>query len=457
MSSNAKTGRLTRHTPGSVRELWSIAWPLMLASFSSCLMTFADRTVLAHYQVESFLACTAAQPWYWTIEGVLLSLIAITEMFVGRYNGAQQFQKIGPLIWQMIVCGFICEIFLIPIALNTNYLLANSVRELGESYLKITLLFIPFELAGFGAIGSFFVGIGKTKIIPCVLIVTNLLNLFFDIVLVFGKLGLPAMGIRGAALGTGLAQVIGFIAFLIAFNQKKYHHPFQTNRFFWSWKNISQCIHTGLPNAVGYFCNMTGWAILFQVFAEKLSPVIFAAYGIANTMFSLLFFIMDGLGKSVGTVCSNFIGAQQNQFLNCVLKQSYKITYAFAVILFIILVITPKPFIHFIVNNDLYQNSTFLTQACYFLIWVWLSFILETKNFCAQNVLIALAKTRLVLAINVVCFWGISIIPSLILVGKYHASPVIYLQLICLDMFIRLLFFKFWKRKNERYFTKTNG
>ena len=52
-SSSTKEARLTRYQPGSLGELWAISWPLMLASFSGCCMTFIDRAILARYQTEA--------------------------------------------------------------------------------------------------------------------------------------------------------------------------------------------------------------------------------------------------------------------------------------------------------------------------------------------------------------------------------------------------------------------
>ncbi|MDR0392743.1 MAG: hypothetical protein LBH52_00725 [Puniceicoccales bacterium] len=438
---------LTRHKAGSFLELWTIAWPLMLASFSGCLMTFIDRTILARYNSEAFVACAAAQPWYWTVSGVLMAFISITEIFIGRYNGAKNFSKMGSLIWQMVIVAFACEFIVIPIALLSHYLLASNVEPLAKLYLQIVLLSCPFELAGFGAIGSFFVGRGETKLIPIVLIFINVVNLILDILLIFGYFGLPSLGIRGAACATLISQMLGFIIFLKLFLRKKYREKYAVFSFQWSWPLLKKFFHIGLPYAVAHFCGMAGWSIAYQFLAIKLTYAHFMAYSVSLTLYMLVFFMMDGLGKGVGVVCSNFIGAQQCNLLGKVLKQSFRWNGIFSCLFLIILLGFSDSMIRFFVDAELYSQVDFSRQIHLFLTWMWLLFGLDTAWLSMQNFLIALTKTKTVLLINVLCFWGIVLIPTYFLVGQCGYNSVLYLQLIGLDTIIRIVIFCFWYRK----------
>ena len=128
---DVKKVNLTRYTPGSFRELWAISWPLILTTFSGSCMTFIDRAILAHYKTEAFVACSTAQPWIWTVSTILHSFLVITEIFVGRFNGAREYKKIGPTIWQMLVIALSSEMILVPLALNADCLLASTVKEHG--------------------------------------------------------------------------------------------------------------------------------------------------------------------------------------------------------------------------------------------------------------------------------------------------------------------------------------
>lgn len=443
---SAKESRLTHYLPGSLGELWAISWPLMLASFSGSCMTFIDRAILARYQTEAFVACSAAQPWFWTIEGVILSFVIVTEIFIGRFNGARDYKRMGPAVWQMVLFSFITEIFLIPIIFNAHHLLADTVQTLAVPYLQMLLLTLPFDIAAFGAIGAFFVGRGDTKKIPIVLLICGGVNAILDVWFVFGGLGLPSMGIIGAALATNIAHIFGFFVFLLLFLQKKYREKYAIGSFQWSWTFFKQCVDIGMPNAIGCFCLMTGWALCYQFLAQYTSLLIFTAYSIAFTIFNVMFFVMDGMGKGVGTLCSNFIGAEQPELMRAVLKQACRLTLFFA-LFFLVFLLFSNPMIHFFSSEELFANPLFKKQVVAFLAWYWVMFILDTLRFCAQYFMFALMKTKIVLVFNVLFYWCLSIIPTYFFVVKLKWNPIIYPQLSCLECFVLLIIFKFWFNK----------
>jgi len=445
-SSSTKGARLTRYQPGSLRELWAVSWPLMLASFSGSCMTFIDRAILARYQTEAFVACSAAQPWFWTIEGFLLSFVIVTEIFVGRFNGAREYKKIGPAVWQMAIFSLAAELFLLPIILNAHYLLADTVQAMALPYLQMLLISLPFDIAAFGAIGAFFVGRGDTKKIPIVLLICGCLNLILDIWFVFGGLGIPSMGIIGAALATNIAHIFGFFIFLFLFLQKKYREKYAIGTFQWSWNFFKQCVNVGMPNAIGCFCLMTGWSLCYQLLALHTSSLMFTAYSIAFTIFNVMFFVMDGMSKAVGTLCSNFIGAEQPQLMRPVLKQSCQLTFFFA-LFFLAFLFFANPMIRFFSSEELFANPLFKKQTFVFLAWYWLIFILDTLRFCAQYFMFALTKTKVVLIFNVAFCWGLIIAPTYYFIVKLKWNPIIYLQLSCLECFLLLVIFKRWFNK----------
>lgn len=113
----------------------------------------------------------------------------------------------------MVLClGF--ALFSRPV-LELGFGLHGETLTEAENYLQIFSLTIPLNLLLF-IYSSVFKIFRKTGIIFLVSLGANLLNILLDYVLIFGHLGLPEMGTRGAALGTAtaLAVNLGFYAFL---------------------------------------------------------------------------------------------------------------------------------------------------------------------------------------------------------------------------------------------------
>ncbi len=93
---------LTRHEPGSLRELWSISLPLMVSALSVMTMVFVDRLMVAHYSTVALNAVVNASTFGWAFVFAWMVLASISEVFVAQYNGAGAKEKIGESVWQMI-------------------------------------------------------------------------------------------------------------------------------------------------------------------------------------------------------------------------------------------------------------------------------------------------------------------------------------------------------------------
>lgn len=447
MVDDSCTFRLTRYQPGTLKELWAIFWPLMLSVMSGTLMVFTDRAILASYSSDAFNACAAAQPWYWTIDAIFMAIIASSEIVLGRMNGAKQYQRMGPAVWQMILLAFSSYVLLIPIIWNVHYLLADNIEALGTPYLQMLLTTLPFELAGCGAIASFFIAQGNTKKIPIVVISSCLLNCILDYWFVFGGLGVPSMGIVGAALGTNIANLFSFCTFLFFFLQKKYRQTYAIHTYRWSWEVLQQCARIGLPNSMAYGIGNVGWCLICQFFTLKLLPEQHKAYFVSFTIYNFMFCVTDSIGKTSGTLCSNFIGANQRSMLSCVMRQATRLISFFAVGFTIFCILYSTPLICFLGSKEFANNDAFIHQTKWFLIWYCGVFTCEALRFCVQGFLFALLKPKVILIAHATLYWLICLVPTYFLLTYRHCDPTIYTQLIVAENSIVLIGFYLWYQK----------
>ncbi|MBP5191580.1 MAG: polysaccharide biosynthesis C-terminal domain-containing protein [Opitutales bacterium] len=445
---NSSNFRLTRYQPGTFQELWAIFWPLMLSVMSGTLMVFTDRAILASYSSDAFNACATAQPWYWTLDAIFMAIIASSEIVLGRMNGAQHYQRMGPAVWQMLLLSFSSYLLLIPIIWNVPYLLADTTKTLGAPYLQMLLTTLPFELAGCGAIGSFFIAIGDTKKIPRVIITTCLLNGILDYWFVFGGLGIPSMGIVGAALGTNIANIFSFSMFLCFFLQKKRRQTYAIHTYRWSWDVLHQCTQIGLPNSITYGISNTGWCLICQFFALKLLPAQYKAYFVSFTIYNFMFCVTDSIGKATGTLCSNFIGAHQRPLLSCVMRQATRLISFFAIGFAVFCTLYSTPLIRFLGSKEFAANDVFIHQTKWFLVWYCGVFMGEALRFCVQGFLFALLKPKAILIAQTSLYWLLCLIPTYFLLTYGHnQDPAIYTQLLMTENLIVVIGFYLWYRK----------
>lgn len=80
---------------GTLKELWSISFPLVLSFMSVSLMLFLDRLFLAHYSLDAFNASVSASMLVQLLQFWCLSTVSIAEVFVGQYNGSGRKGQLG--------------------------------------------------------------------------------------------------------------------------------------------------------------------------------------------------------------------------------------------------------------------------------------------------------------------------------------------------------------------------
>ena len=203
----------------SFSSIFRIILPLILSSLSTNLMFLIDRFVLAYYSIDSMNAAMMGGNLAGIFTLLLMSIAGTTEIFVGQYNGGNHDDKIASPIWQMIYFSILSLIIFIPIGYFSDIinLIPPYYESDGVPYQRLLTYFcwLPCLVAAFT---GFFVGRGKTGFITHVVIIGNVLNVFLDILLVFGyKNIIPMMGCRGAAIATVISESVQAIILAIAF------------------------------------------------------------------------------------------------------------------------------------------------------------------------------------------------------------------------------------------------
>ncbi|MFT6908077.1 MAG: putative MATE family efflux protein [Oleiphilaceae bacterium] len=171
---------------------------------------------------------------------------------------------------------------------------------------------------------------GNTKLPSLVMLSISIVNLILDPILIFGLLGFPELGLRGAAIATvvsyAFALIIGLYLLIYKFNFINIHACY--SRFFESWRAILRIAipATGTNLIAPLSVAITTW------FVAKHSPEAVAGFGVASRIESLFLVMIMGLSSIMGPFVGQNWGAKNYQRIFSAVDISLKFTLYWGVI-----------------------------------------------------------------------------------------------------------------------------
>lgn len=445
--------KLTNQNAGIFKALCVLAFPLMLSSLSGTLLLFIDRLVLSHYSTDAMNAVASASLIFAILQFTSVSIASIAEIFVGQFNGAKQYHQLAKPVWQMIWFSLMTIVPFFMVGLfGCDLLLPIEMSEHGKPFLSTMMFFGPlFPLNA--ALASFFIGQGKVKLVTLAILATSIVNFILLFVLIFGFLGIPALGTLGAAWATGIAQFFGLFVLIYAFLNQENRQKYKTNQ--WQFDSIlfKQCLKIGLPNAIGHMIAIVAWALVMILLA-KISMDHITIFTISQGIWQFFAFITDGIQKAVSTLCANFIGANKKKMLNHILQSGIRLHLIISLFLLFPLVFFPEFLIQAFLSNDVHiTNNKLFTTAITSCQLLWLSLLFDGIVWVISGILTAAGDTRFIMIMNAVNSWIFGIVPFYILMVYFDSPPIVSIHIIIAFSLFNMMSFilrfrdKTWQQK----------
>ncbi|MCH9753491.1 MAG: MATE family efflux transporter [Alphaproteobacteria bacterium] len=440
---------INKYPIASVKQLISVVFPLMIAAFSVHFMLLIDRIVVAHYSDTALASITLAGNLCALVEVGAIILAAISEVFVGQYNGSKQYDKIAAPVWQMIWFGVGFFVITVPLGLYTGPIfIPEDFLEHGNPYYKWCMMFAPLH-AIIAALSAFYIGRGKVRFTTAVVIFGNVINIVLDLVLVLGyKDIVPALGPVGAAYGTVISisvqTIILFFSFLGANNRKR----FQTHVCTFSKELFLKCVRVGLPNSLAIVLEILGWFAILLITSRFKKEYVSLHAMIQSVLIFFIFFI-DALCKGTSVVASNMIGSKKFDLLTKLLYSAFKINFFYLLILAVPLFFYPEIIINLFFRDLGAHSQYFIDQAMQALQFVWIFLLLDGIFWTGCGILIAGGDTMFLTSINSAAIWIFSVLPIFILVKFFTVGPAILWLIISVYKFVGIIVFIFRYRSKR--------
>ena len=305
------------------REIIALATPTVLAMFSQTLMWTVDTIFLGHVSSLALAAAGLGGILAWTAYSLFNNLSRISGTFVAQAHGRGDDEAVGDYTWQTLYIAFGAGLLLTLLGVLSHHVLVLTrnpaeVQAAAHDYIKWRMMSAVFTQAGFTLMG-FFQGRRRVHVPMWAGIAANVLNVVFDIWLIFGWRGMeiggrhllaaPALGVTGAAMATSIAATVNFLILAVwmvapAENRRRFriHRPRRPDP-----RRILRLVRIGLPSAAEGFADMGSFA-LFTVIIGMTGTVSLAAANISVQMLSFSFMPMWGLTIAGSVLTGNWLG-----------------------------------------------------------------------------------------------------------------------------------------------------
>ena len=300
-----------------LRLIVELSVPSILAQISATVMFFIDASMVGHLGEKATASIGLVETTTWLLGGLGMAANMGFSVQVAHCIGAKDFERARQVLRQALVCCFLWGLLLstacVIIHGSLPFWLGGSADIAGDAslyFLIIGLAAIPFQMEGLA--GSMLKCSGNMKV-PSVL---NMIMCVLDVVFNYFFIYMLDMGVKGAAMGTALAELITAVLMLwfllVRSNMLSLYKRgrSESGSFRLSADVVTTAVKIGAPMGLQHLL-MGGAQIVSTIIVAPLGTVAIAANSLAITVESLCYMPGYGIAEAATTLVGQGIGAGQ--------------------------------------------------------------------------------------------------------------------------------------------------
>ena len=295
------------------RTLLSIGIPIMIGQLGMIILSFADTMMVGHHSTSELGAASFVNN--------IMNLVIITGTgfsygltpIVGGLFGRKQLPEAG----QALRCSLLANTLAAVIMMAALTILYFNLANIGQPdelllymrpYYLVLLASLPFVML-FNAFKQFTDSITETRTSMWILLSGNLLNIIGNYILIYGKMGVPEMGVVGAGVSTLISRIVMVGIFLAVFLCKRSMKQYREGFFSlgWSRQLVRRLTTLGTPIALEMGMETASFSLSI-IMVGWLGTIALASHQVMSTISQFTFLVYYGLGAAVAVRTSYFHG-----------------------------------------------------------------------------------------------------------------------------------------------------
>ncbi|MEF7557503.1 MATE family efflux transporter [Bacillus thuringiensis] len=309
--------------------------PLLLSNILQSVGQLFGMVVVGRWLgVNELAAISAFFPLFFLLVSFVIGIGSGSSILIGQAFGARNEERLKATVGTTLTFTFIIGVILAIVgnvfALNIMRLMGtpDNIIDMSVHYARILFISMPVLFLYF-SYTTFIRGTGDSKTPFYFLIVSTVLNIILLPILIFGWLGIPKLGVYGAAYASVISTIVTFIVMLIYL--KKKNHPLQLDETVrkylrMDWELLKLLLRLGIPASINMILvSLSEIAVI--AFVNRFGSDATAAYGVVNQVASYVQMPAVSLGITVSIFAAQSIGAKQFNRLQEVIRAGIVMNY----------------------------------------------------------------------------------------------------------------------------------
>ncbi len=321
-------GPAVARRPG-LRALLSLAWPIVVSRSSQVVVGVSDAVMVAHLGAAALAATTTGAMNTFSLFILPMGVVFIVSSFSSQLFGMRDAAGARRYGWYGLAVAAATQVVGVVAIPGVGWALARldlapDVQALMVDYLTIRL-WSGGAAIGLEALGNYYGGLGNTRRPMVASVAAMVLNVAGNWLLIDGHLGLPAMGVAGAALAssisTGLAFA-GLLAVFLAEGRRTAPGPGL------SLHELRRMLGFGLPSGLNWFFEFFAFNFFVTVIVAGLGTTALAALMAVLQVNSVAFMPAFGVASAGAILVGQAIGAGRKDDVPGLVRLTFRVTAA---------------------------------------------------------------------------------------------------------------------------------
>ncbi len=294
------------------RGILALSWPILLGQLAGMAYGVVDTIMSGHSSSADLAALGLGASVYASLFLTLSGVVSALHPIIAQHYGARREAAVGASYVQGLWLCLVLSVVGLPVLAFPGFWVAyihpaSDVAELVSRYLRILSFSLPAALA-FRAMGAFNTAVSRPRVVMLLALFGLVLKTALNGIFIFGRLGLPRLGVAGCAVASLVAV---WTALAIGWAYIYFDASYRRFAIRWAWPQLAamkEQLHLGVPMGVSFALEYTSFTFMALVIVP-LGTNVMGGQQIIMNLVGICYQIPFSLAVATATLTAQALGA----------------------------------------------------------------------------------------------------------------------------------------------------